>query len=93
MVLLVLLAAFHMAIVVLDAIAIVMIAILCPWWISLPLGTIGVNVYYQSIDKGCPFTVWENRIRHRLGMAEVDNFLRWYFVDPFLWCFKKLLGR
>ena len=93
MILLVLLVIFHMAIVVLDVIAIGMIIIYLPWWISLPFGTIGANVYYQSINRGCPLTAWENSIRRRLGMAEVDNFLRWYFVDPFTWCFKKLSGR
>ncbi len=80
-----------MAIVVLDVIAIGMIIIYLPWWISLPLGTIAVNIYNQGAK--CPFTDWENKLRRRMGMVEVDDFLKWYFVRPFMWCVKKLSGR
>ncbi len=30
----------------------------------------------------CPATVWENRLRRKLGMVEIKTFFLHYFINP-----------
>jgi hypothetical protein len=87
---LVLLITIHIIISILDVIAAGIILVVTPWWISLPLGTIAVNVYFQAIETKCPLTVLENKIRRKMGLPEVDDFLKQYFYRPVCWCIRKL---
>jgi len=52
-----------------------------PFWIWVPI-TIWVMHLMFSPVLVCPATVWENRLRRKLGKPEIKTFFLHYFIKP-----------
>ena len=59
-----------------------------PFWIWVPINIWILHLVFSPVLV-CPATVWENRLRRRLGMGEIKTFFLHYFIKPL----KKLLGK
>lgn len=59
-----------------------------PFWVWLPLNTWILHLMF-SPAMVCPVTIWENRLRRRLGMDKIDTFVKHYYIRPYKrWCNK-----
>lgn len=72
--------AFHALIIVFNFIAIFVLPFLAPWYVSLPLITLVINLMFSPI--ACPLTKLESTIRRGMGLPEVRFFMKHYFIDP-----------
>jgi len=52
-----------------------------PFWIWLPLNIWILHVIFSPVLV-CPGTMWENRLRRRLGMPEIKTFFKHYYIEP-----------
>jgi|TARA_R110002020_G_scaffold38780_13_gene116180 hypothetical protein len=52
-----------------------------PFWIWLPINIWIMHLMFSPVLV-CPATVWENRLRRKLGMVEIKTFFLHYFINP-----------
>lgn len=72
-----LLVASHLVVIALNLFAMLLLPFVVEWYIALPLLTFLANWAYDNTNR-CPLTVWENHLRRRIGLPEIDNFLYYY---------------
>lgn len=78
-ILLVTLVAAHIAIVVGNVAAFLVLPFLAPWYVALPLCT-WVWTLATTDNFTCRLTQWENLLRRQLGLREVRSFIGHYFM-------------
>ena len=71
---------FHFAVILGNVAALFVLPFVAPWYISLPLMSLIVNLMFSPLS--CPLTRLESRIRKSLGMDEIRHFVKHYFIDP-----------
>jgi len=75
-----LLVTFHAAILIGNTAAIILLPFLTPWYVSLPIISLLVNLMFSPMP--CPLTRLESRMRQRRGLPRIRHFLKHYLVDP-----------
>lgn len=68
----------HSAIVATNVAAFFVVPFVAPWYLWVPICTMIGRVI--CVRNACPLTIWENRIRSRLGMNKIDGFVQHYFL-------------
>jgi len=71
---------FHFAVILGNVAALFVLPFVVPWYISLPLMSLIVNLMFSPLS--CPLTKLESRIRKSLGMDEIRHFVKHYFIEP-----------
>jgi hypothetical protein len=71
---------FHMLVIMGMAVSFFTIPFYTPWYISIPLETLIINLLFSPVS--CPLTRLESRLRRSLGLPEVRFFVRYYFFRP-----------
>ena len=71
---------FHFAVILGNVAALFILPFVAPWYISLPLMSLIVNLMFSPLS--CPLTRLESRIRKSLGMDEIRHFVKHYFIEP-----------
>ena len=71
---------FHFAVILGNVAALFVLPFVAPWYISLPLMSLIVNLMFSPLS--CPLTRLESRIRKSLGMDEIRHFVKHYFIEP-----------
>ena len=71
---------FHFAVILGNVAALFVLPFVVPWYISLPLMSLIVNLMFSPAS--CPLTRLESRIRKSLGMDEIRHFVKHYFIEP-----------
>jgi hypothetical protein len=74
------LVAFHACVLIFNLLAIFLLPFLTPWYVSLPIITVLVNLMFSPVS--CPLTRLESRIRRSLSLPEIRHFIKYYVVDP-----------
>jgi len=54
-----------------------------PFWVWVPLNTWILHLILSPVLV-CPLTVWENRLRDRLGKSRIKSFVKHYYIKPFV---------
>ena len=54
-----------------------------PFWIWVPINIWIMHLVFSPVLV-CPATIWENRLRRKLGMSEIKTFFLHYFIKPFV---------
>ncbi len=70
----------HLTIITANFIAFLCLPFLVPWYVSCPLCTMIARLSFSS-SITCPLTWVENKMRHRLGKAEIQGFMRHYVLN------------
>ena len=52
-----------------------------PFWIWVPINIWIMHLMFSPVLV-CPATIWENRLRRRLGKPEIKTFFLHYFIKP-----------
>ena len=52
-----------------------------PLWIWLPVNIWIMHLMFSPVLV-CPATIWENRLRRKLGMSEIKTFFLHYYIKP-----------
>ena len=76
-----LLVAFHMFIIIGNALAFFSVPFLTPWYIAIPICSFIFLITFSKEIK-CPLTNWENNIRIKLGKKRIGGFVGDYFIKP-----------
>jgi len=53
-----------------------------PFWIWLPLNTLILHLIFSPVLV-CPLTIWENRLRKKLGLEKIGTFIKHYYIIPY----------
>ena len=69
----------HMSIIIFNLLACFVIVFLAPWYVSLPITSLIVNMTFSPIS--CPLTRLEDSIRRKLGLPIVRHFMKYYIID------------
>ena len=59
-----------------------MLMIKTPFWVWLPLNTWILHLIFSPVLV-CPLTIWENRLRKKLGWEKIDTFFKHYYIRPY----------
>ena len=59
-----------------------MLIIKTPFWIWLPLNTWILHLIFSPVLV-CPLTIWENRLRRKLSLEQIDTFFKHYYIRPY----------
>lgn len=59
-----------------------------PFWIWVPVNVWVMHLMFSPVLV-CPATIWENRLRRKLGMPEIKTFFKHYYIKPLkrLWSY------
>ena len=59
-----------------------------PFWIWVPVNIWIMHIIFSPVLV-CPATIWENRLRRKLGKPEIKTFFKHYFIKPFkrIWAY------
>ena len=71
---------FHASVLIFNLTAIFLLPFLTPWYVSLPIITLLINLMFSPVS--CPLTRLESRIRRSLSLPEIRHFIKHYVVDP-----------
>ena len=52
-----------------------------PFWVWVPINIWIMHLMFSPVLV-CPATIWENRLRRKLGMPEIKTFFLHYFIKP-----------
>jgi len=52
-----------------------------PFWISIPVIVWVMHLMFSPVLV-CPATIWENRLRRKLGKPEIKTFFEHYYIKP-----------
>ena len=78
----------HFIIILLLFITPVFLIINEPFWIWVPVNIWIMHLMFSPVLV-CPATIWENRLRRKLGMPEIKTFFYHYYIVPicrfFMW--------
>jgi len=74
------LVAAHMAILVANCAAILLLPFVSPWYVAVPVISLLVNLMFSAVE--CPLTKLENRLRRRLDMPPIKYFVGHYIIWP-----------
>jgi len=58
-----------------------------PFWIAIPIIVWVMHLMFSPVLV-CPATIWENRLRRKLGKPEIKTFFLHYYITPV----KKFIG-
>ena len=50
-----------------------------PIWISLPIVSWVIYLIFGKLE--CPFTLWENTLRKKLGKPKIKTFIKHYYLN------------
>ena len=53
-----------------------------PFWVWLPVNTWILHLIFSPVLV-CPLTIWENRLRKKLGWEKIDTFFKHYYIRPY----------
>jgi hypothetical protein len=54
-----------------------------PFWVSIPIVVWVLHLMFSPVLV-CPATIWENRLRRKLGKEEIKTFFYHYYVKPLI---------
>tara|TARA_R110001592_G_scaffold59813_5_gene181681 strand:+ start:1142 stop:1423 length:282 start_codon:yes stop_codon:yes gene_type:complete len=52
-----------------------------PFWVWFPINVWVMHLMFSPVLV-CPATVWENRLRRKLGKEEIKTFFLHYYIKP-----------
>lgn len=52
-----------------------------PFWIAIPIIVWVMHLMFSPVLV-CPATIWENRLRRKLGKPEIRTFFEHYYIKP-----------
>ena len=52
-----------------------------PFWIWVPINVWVMHLMFSPVLV-CPATIWENRLRRKLGKKEIKTFFLHYYIKP-----------
>lgn len=52
-----------------------------PFYVWVPLNIWVLHLMFSPVLV-CPATIWENRLRRKLGKKEIKTFFKHYYVEP-----------
>ena len=52
-----------------------------PFWIWVPVNIWIMHLIFSPVLV-CPATIWENRLRRKLGKPKIKTFFKHYFIKP-----------
>jgi hypothetical protein len=52
-----------------------------PFWVSIPVIVWVIHLIFSPVLV-CPATIWENRLRRKLGKPEIKTFFQHYYIKP-----------
>jgi hypothetical protein len=52
-----------------------------PFWVWFPINVWVMHLMFSPVLV-CPATVWENRLRRKLGKKEIKTFFLHYYIKP-----------
>ena len=52
-----------------------------PFWIWVPINIWIMHLMFSPVLV-CPATIWENRLRRKLGKKEIKTFFLHYYIKP-----------
>ena len=52
-----------------------------PFWIWVPINVWVMHLMFSPVLV-CPATIWENRLRRKLGKPEIKTFFLHYYIKP-----------
>ena len=52
-----------------------------PFWIWVPVNIWVMHLMFSPVLV-CPATIWENRLRRKLGKPEIKTFFLHYYIKP-----------
>ncbi len=52
-----------------------------PFWIWIPINILIMHLIFSPVLV-CPATIWENRLRRKLGKKEIKTFFLHYYIKP-----------
>ena len=70
----------HLAIIILI-ISPVLLVINQPFYVWAPLNIWILHLIFSPVLV-CPATIWENRLRRKLGKEEIKTFFKHYYIKP-----------
>lgn len=70
---------FHMSIILFNLLAMFVVIFLAPWYVSLPIASLIVNMTFSPLS--CPLTRLEDSVRRKLGLPTIRHFMKYYFID------------
>lgn len=70
----------HILVVLANVVAAIVTPFLAPWYIAVPLLTLWANWAWMPLPY-CPLTHFENWMRRRMGMPEIDDFVNYYVCE------------
>ena len=53
-----------------------------PFWVWLPVNTWILHLIFSPVLV-CPLTIWENKLRKKLGWEKIDTFFKHYYIRPY----------
>ena len=60
-----------------------LVIIMEPFWVSIPICIWVIHLVFSPVLV-CPATIWENRLRRKLGKEEIKTFFYHYYVKPLI---------
>jgi len=54
-----------------------------PFWVWAPVNTWILHLIFSPVLV-CPLTIWENRLRDRLGKTRIKSFIKHHYIKPFI---------
>jgi len=76
-----LLVSIHFKVIILLCITPIYLMLNEPFWIWLPVNIWIMHLMFSPVLV-CPATIWENRLRRKLGKPEIKTFFAYYFIKP-----------
>ncbi len=67
----------HSVIISLNFICLFYLPALTPWYVWVPCCTLVARMLFT--DNRCPLTILENKIREKIGMPQIEGFVKHYF--------------
>ena len=81
-ILLYLLVLFHHLGIIGFLISVPLLVINEPLWVWLPVNTWILHLIFSPVLV-CPLTIWENRLRKKLGWEKIDTFFKHYYIRTY----------
>jgi hypothetical protein len=53
-----------------------------PFWVWFPVNTWIMHLIFSPVLV-CPLTIWENRLRKKLGWEKIGTFFKHYYIRPY----------
>jgi uncharacterized protein YqfA (UPF0365 family) len=72
---------FHHIAIILLIITPVFLILNEPFWIWVPINIWILHLMFSPVLV-CPATIWENRLRRKLGKEEIKTFFYHYYIKP-----------